>query len=156
MYTGKIIALFALAISSVSFAQATGPGNVELSRSIFVERGGLGGAARTLETTREFRAGDTIVLMVRWTANAQNRGFVVSSPVPATLDYRNSSLLNQTVSVDGGRNWGRLASLRIIESGRIRTANPQDVTHLRWHISAREAARGSGQFTYSAIVKRFG
>jgi hypothetical protein len=53
------------------------------------------------------------------------------------------------VSVDGGKTWGKLGKLRIGS----RLATPEDVTHVRWRISAAHAALGRGDIAYSGIVR---
>ena len=47
------------------------------------------------------------------------------------------------------KRWGKLDDLRIGN----RIATPEDVTHVRWHVPANQAARGAGEITYSAIVR---
>ena len=56
-------------------------------------------------------------------------------------------------STDGGRNWGQLGIMRMRDRDGTRLASPEDVTHLRWRVADSEAARGSGRFTYSALVR---
>ena len=94
------------------------------------------------------QSGDTVVLMLAW-RSPQDRPFTISSRVPRTLAFRASGGEEPQVSVDGGRNWGTLAELRV----RGRPATSTDVTHVRWDVANPRAMRGRGVFTYSAVVR---
>lgn len=124
---------------------------VEISRAVYVERkvAAPGGRVqRALEPAAELRRGDQVVLMLEWSAPVRD-GFVVSSRVPRDLTFRRSGGAEAQVSIDGGRSFGPLETLRI----GARRATPEDVTHLRWQVSEADAATGRGMLTYSAIVR---
>ena len=87
--------------------------------------------------------------MVSWYKMGGQGAFTVTNPLPRSVYYQGSADGTEQVSIDGGRHWGKLDALRI----GARIATPEDVTHVRWHISAGEASRGSGEITYSAIVR---
>ncbi|ABC63126.1 hypothetical protein [Erythrobacter litoralis] len=124
---------------------------VAIEKSVYVERADVraGKPVRALEPAEEVRKGDTVVLMLEWNAPGRERSFTVSSRVPRDLAFQRSGGKAPQVSIDGGRNWGDLAELRI----GARRASPEDVTHLRWQVSNAEAALGRGVLTYSAIVR---
>ena len=94
-------------------------------------------------------SGDRVVYVVRWTRMGGQGGFTVTNPLPKKVYYQGSADGREEVSLDGGRSWGKLDALRVGN----RLATPEDVTHVRWRVPANEAARGSGQITYSAIVR---
>ena len=146
-------AMLAAALCAPAFAQ----GKVALESAVFVERKGHtsdGRVEKRIEPAGQLARGDRVVLMVEWQAGTRSRGsFAVTSPIPRTLAFQRASEEGTEVSVDGGRNWGRLGTLTISEADGKRLASPQDVTHLRWQVSPREAARGRGRITYSAIVR---
>lgn len=148
-----LAALPALLCGSPGFADSP----VQLDQAVFVERSGMGAArgnVRIIEPARRLFRGDRVVLVLDWeAARAQKGGFTVTSIVPPTLSFQRSSIGAQDVSVDGGRNWGRLGSLHIRAPEGIRLATPEDVTHLRWRIPADLASKGAGRITYSAIVR---
>ncbi len=138
-----------LALSGSTPAIAGQP--IEISRSVYVERKvptAGGHIARALEPADELRRGDQVVLMLEWSAPARD-GFVVSSRVPRDLAFRRTGGVEAHVSIDGGRSFGTLESLRVGS----RRATPEDVTHLRWQVSETAAASGRGMLTYSAIVR---
>ncbi|MBO9498554.1 MAG: hypothetical protein J7496_11040 [Novosphingobium sp.] len=125
---------------------------ISLQSAVFVERlghTGDGRVQRRIEPAKTFRHGDRVILMIEWTAPPSQSGFAVTSAIPSTISYEDTSQDSVQVSVDGGRHWGLLGGLRI--DGR--QATPEDVTHLRWPVSPGEARRGSGRMTYSAIVR---
>ncbi|OZA93829.1 MAG: hypothetical protein B7X57_03695 [Erythrobacter sp. 34-65-8] len=147
----KKILLTLAAASLAAGATAAQPG-VEISRAVFIERKAAvapGRMALSLEPATTLKRGDVVVLMLEWTAPGRPDAFVVSSRVPRDLAFRRSGGMNPQVSTDGGKSWGELGTLRIGQ----RKATPEDVTHLRWHVSDTEAALGRGTMTYSAIVR---
>lgn len=123
-----------------------------ISRAVYVERTVVspdGTRARTIEPADALRRGDKVILMVETRASHAGAPLTLSSPVPAPLAFQESSSEEVEVSVDGGRNWGRLGTLRIADGGTMRLASPEDVTHLRWRFRGGRPAR----LTYSAIVR---
>lgn len=147
------LGIFGAAIAMACAAPLFAGGTIELTRSVFHERISESRAGRTVVPAQELRKGDNVILIVRWNSKERKEAFTVSAAIPSTLTYRASSVDEQTVSIDGGKSWGRLNSLMIRDGTGKRLASPEDVTHLRWRISAVQAARGSGQLTYSAIVR---
>lgn len=146
--------LFApIAAGLILAAPASAGSSVQLTRAVFHETAKPGTGAKTVNPASELRRGDTVILVVRWTNAEPASAFTVSSAIPEKLSYQASSRDAQVVSVDGGKSWGLLNQLTIRNQGTTRRATPEDVTHLRWRISRREAATGSGQLTYSAIVR---
>jgi hypothetical protein len=152
MRNGVFAALAMCLIAAPATAQAA----VVLSSAVFVERVSHtddGRIERRVEPASRLAKGDIVVLMVEWRNPRFDRGFFVSSPIPATLAFQGSSRDGEQVSVDGGRHWGELGSLTFRDSYGLRLASPEDVTNVRWPVSAQEAAQGSGRITYSAVVR---
>lgn len=148
--------VLAMLASSLIASPALAQSAVVLSSAVFVERlghTGNGQVERLIEPATRLTSGETVVLMVEWHAHSGSPGFDVASPIPSTLAFTGSSRDGEQVSVDGGRHWGTLGSLTIRDGYGVRLASPQDVTNVRWPVSAREAARGSGRITYSAVVR---
>ena len=138
-------------LASLAAAAVTAQSGVAIEKSVYIEREELraGKPVRALEPAAEVRKGDTVVLMLEWHAPGRENSFTVSSRVPRDLAFQRSGGHAPQVSVDGGRSWGRLASMRIGS----RRASPEDVTHLRWQVSDAQAAMGRGVISYSAIVR---
>ncbi len=143
-----------LGISAICLAAsaAAAQSAIAIQRSVYIENrdsGANGKQVRTLVRADRLRRGDTVVLLLEWTAPGKADSFVVSSRIPRDLAFKRSGAMAAQVSIDGGRNWGVLETLRIDN----RRATPEDVTHLRWHVSNADAAQGRGILTYSAIVR---
>lgn len=151
----RLITLAALAGCFLA-APAAAQNGVLLESSVFVERTGHTGdgrITRKIEPASRLVKGDRVVLVVEWSAANSSKPFAVTSPIPGTLTYRRSGREGEQVSVDGGKSWGALGELRIRDGGALRLASPADVTHVRWQVSPREAAQGSGRIAYSAVVR---
>lgn len=146
MRIGLLIGGAAMFAATVASAQSL----VQIDREVFVERSleRDGRTQRLLEPANTLQSGDTVVLMLAW-RSPQDKPFTISSRVPRSLAFRASGGDQPEVSVDGGRNWGTLAELRV----RGRPATSTDVTHVRWDVDNPRAARGRGVFTYSAVVR---
>ena len=145
----RLFACAALALGWPAPALATPA--VTIDSAVFVERVAAG-TARRLEPARRLAPGDRVVTVVEWRRQGgvgREGGFVIVNPLPAMLAYQESAGEVQEVSVDGGRTWGRLETLRV----GTRDAVPEDVTHMRWRIPAGNAARGRGRIAYAGIVR---
>ncbi|MHA6317247.1 hypothetical protein ACXYN8_06255 [Altererythrobacter sp. CAU 1778] len=110
----------------------------QIARSVFVERVAKGerGDIRTVESLESVRSGDRVVTVLQWNG-ARRDPFTVTSPVPRTLRFVDSSVPQTQVSTDGGRSWTMLAAVR-----------PESVTHLRWKVRP-----GIDRLSYSAVVR---
>jgi hypothetical protein len=137
-----------LALALAAPAAAIATPLIALDSAVFVERL-QPGKGRLLQPVSSLRRGDRVVYVVSWYKMGGQGAFTVTNPLPRSVYYQGSADGTEEVSIDGGRHWGKLDALRI----GARIATPEDVTHVRWHISAGEAARGSGEITYSAIVR---
>jgi hypothetical protein len=143
-FTATLICALAL---TAPLGAATSPA-VALDSAVFVERV-VPNKGRMLAPATALKRGDRVVYVVSWYRMGGQGGFTVTNPLPKKVYYQGSADGREEVSLDGGRTWGKLDNLRI----GARLATPEDVTHVRWKVPASEAARGSGQITYSAIVR---
>ncbi|HCF25410.1 MAG TPA: hypothetical protein DER67_07845 [Novosphingobium sp.] len=121
---------------------------VALDSAVFVERL-VPNKGRLLQPASVLKPGDRLVYVVSWYRMGGQGGFTVTNPLPRKVYFQGSADGREEVSIDGGRSWGKLDALRV----GTRLATPEDITHVRWRVPATEAARGSGQITYSAIVR---
>lgn len=79
--------------------------------------------------------------------------FVVTNPLPSAVALASDATAGTEVSVDGGKTWGQLASLKVAGTdGASRTATAADVTHVRWTIPT-IAPGASGEVQYHGIVR---
>ncbi|WP_292971798.1 hypothetical protein [Novosphingobium sp.] len=121
---------------------------IALDSAVYVEKV-KPGKGRMLQPAGRLTRGDRVVYVVSWYRMGGDGAFTVTNPLPRSVYYQGSADGAEEVSVDGGKRWGKLEQLRI----GTRIATPEDVTHVRWHVPASQAARGSGEITYSAIVR---
>ena len=140
------------ALASLAATPAGAKQLVSLDSAVFVERQQTGNI-RSLEPVDHLTRGDRVVTVVTWQRvhrGADRTGsFTVTNPLPRTIAYQTSARDDEEVSIDGGRTWGKLGTLRVGS----RMATPEDVTHVRWRITAPTAAKGRGQIAYSGIVR---
>ena len=142
-FAGLGMCLAALALPGIAQAQPA----VSLDSAVYVERPSETG--RSLEPADRLSRGDRVVYIVTWYKFGGEGGFTVTNPLPRSVSYQGSANDDEEVSVDGGKSWGHLGALHI--AGRL--AAPDDVTHVRWRVTALRAARGSGRIAYSAVVR---
>ncbi len=140
----KLSCALALVVPIVALASPS----VALDSAVFVERV-VPNKGRLLQPASTLKRGDRVVYVVSWYRMGGQGGFTVTNPLPKKVYYQGSADGREEVSLDGGRSWGKLDALRV----GARLATPEDVTHVRWKVPASEAARGTGQITYSAIVR---
>lgn len=139
--------LLATALAAGATSAQASP-SVAIDSAVYVEHQAPGGTRR-LEPARRLSPGDRVVTVVSWFRVGGDGSFVLTSPLPRSLAFQASARTEEEVSVDGGRSWGRLGTLR--HGGRVATA--EDVTHVRWRIDPTRAGRGSGHIAYSGIVR---
>jgi hypothetical protein len=141
----KAAIVLTAAILFAASAPAPAKPRVALASNVFVERSEP--SSRILQPATRLRRGDRVVTILTWKRAAPDAGqFTVTNPLPRALQFEDSADERQQVSVDGGRNWGQIGTLRIGN----RLATPEDVTHVRWRIATPAPA---GQLAYSAIVR---
>lgn len=144
----RFLTRLGLALALAAPAAAVATPLIALDSAVFVERV-QPGKGRLLQPASSLRRGDRVVYVVSWYKMGGDGAFTVTNPLPRSVYYQGSADGAEDVSIDGGKTWSKLERLRVGN----RLATPEDVTHVRWRISAVEAARGSGEITYSAIVR---
>ncbi len=98
--------------------------------------------------------GDKLVFSTAYrnTGSEAVKDFVVTNPIPAGVALAPLGADKLEVSVDGGKSWGKLASLKVADAAGPRTAQAGDVTHVRWVLPV-VAPGASGKLTYNALVR---
>lgn len=149
----------------VSAPLQAAPGGVSLSSDARIERVELGADGK--EHTVMKSPGEVIVVpgdRVVFTLSYRNggsdaaNGFRATNPMPAPVQFVSAAEEWAEVSVDGGKNWGKLATLKVpakAEDGTSveRAAGPEDVTHVRWVFASAIAPGSEGSLTYRGIIK---
>lgn len=99
--------------------------------------------------------GDTLVFTTSYRNESGSpvTGFTIVNPVSSDLLLSDEAATQTEVSVDGGKTWGQLADLSVIDSeGEENPAGAGDVTHMRWVISEVPPA-SAGKVQFSATVR---
>lgn len=150
-----VLAFMLLLMPGVAYAAS----DVVLSSTVFVEKtvSEPNGRSKTvLEAPKVVVPGDRLVFVLSY-HNVGPRpaaDFTVTNPLPGAVSYQGSADDAAQVSVDGGRNWGTLAALRIKESdGSTRGARMEDVTHVRWPMKRAIAPGAKGKLSFRGIVR---
>ncbi len=148
-------ALAAPTLAPATLAPAGGQvalrGDVKAEKSVVVN----GVIKLQLVAPKAVLPGDRLLFSTAFTNTGAKpvQNFVVTNPVPAAVSVAPDSAAALQVSVDGGKSWGRLASLTLANGkGGRRGALATDITHIRWTIPV-IAPGASGKVEYHAIVR---
>lgn len=140
--------------------------SVSLSSEAFIERTEI--AADGKESTVLKRPQDVVVVpgdRVLFKLVYANRGseaasdFRAVNPMPAPVRFVAAAEDWAEVSVDGGKNWGKLETLTVPVAAAegapatSRAATPDDVTHVRWVFTTPIAPGASGTISYRGVIK---
>jgi len=140
-------------------AAAMAAGEVSLASDVFVERireDAQGKQRVVLEPPSVVTPGDRLLFKLSYrNAGAQPAaGFVVTNPVPDSVAFVAADGSDAKVSVDGGKSWGPLATLKVAQpDGSKRAATAGDVTHIRWAFAQPIAAGSGGTLSFRGVVK---
>lgn len=150
-----LLAFFAL----LSPIAAHAANDVSLTSSVFVEKSVPQTDGKTrlvLEEPKVVVPGDRLVFVLAY----KNLGgkpatdFVVTNPMPGAVAYQGSGDAGAVVSIDGGKNWGALPSLKVRKAdGTVRAAYPEDVTHVRWAMKAPIPVGAAGKLSFRGVVR---
>lgn len=148
-----LVAMFGLALPAAAQEQPISlAGDVMLVK---VETSETGESKTTLVEPGVIVPGDRLIFGTDYAnsgAQAVN-DFVVTNPVPAPVRLASDADPELTVSVDGGKNWGKLGALTVTsEAGEARAAAHTDVTHVRWVLSVVKPGE-KGRLEYPAIIR---
>jgi uncharacterized repeat protein (TIGR01451 family) len=149
------LTLFALLVPATAFAAD----NVSLTSKVFVERvkPGVDGKPVTVrEEPGVVTPGDKLVFVLGYRNGGAEpaTGFTLTDPIPLSIAFVGSDDQSAIVSVDGGKSWGALASLKVVKAdGTSRPAVAADVTHIRWSFSRPIAAGSRGELSFRGVVE---
>lgn len=151
--------LAAAALAAPAIAQHAAPAPVSLSSKIFVAKrvtDAQGKTKNVLVSPDRVLPGDPLAVVLDY----ENRGtrpataFVIDNPIPAAVTFTGVEQAWAVVSIDGGKSYGPLATLKVKKAdGTLRAAIPQDVTHVRWKFAQPIAPGAKGKVTYFGLVK---
>ncbi|KTE23169.1 MULTISPECIES: hypothetical protein [unclassified Sphingopyxis] len=151
--------LLILLLATLAPAPAFAANQVALDNNVFVERVSTDASGKQrvlLEEPKVVVPGDRLVFVL----NYRNAGgepadkFVITNPMPSAVRFAGAADASPIVSVDGGKAWGALDTLSVIQpDGTRRPAQPADVTHIRWAFQKPIPAGGTGKLMFRGVVK---
>ena len=133
--------------------------NVALSSDVFVERKieqANGKTAFVLEQPHTVTPGDNLVFVVKYknVGRAPAIDFSVTNPLPKAVSFNGTSDGSEIVSIDGGKTWGELSTLKYRNgNGDFRPALMTDVTHIKWKFNRSLSVGSEGKLIYRGTVK---
>jgi len=133
--------------------------NIALSSEVFVERTVAKPDGRTstvLETPSTVVPGDQLVFVVKYknVGTSTANDFTVTNPLPQAVAFKGTADGKEVVSVDGGKQWGTLSSLSVIDAdGEKRPAQLTDVTHVKWNFNQSLSVGSEGKLIFRGAVK---
>jgi uncharacterized repeat protein (TIGR01451 family) len=156
-----IFALTALFAPAAALAQvpAAPAGSVKLTSETFVAKAVTD--AKGVKSNKLFPAtrvlpGDPIVFQLTYNnlGKAPAARFVINNPVPNGVEFTGVREASATVSVDGGKTFGTLSSLKVKGvDGKLRGAVNADVTQIRWSFAQPIAVGAKGNVMFYGLVK---
>ncbi len=153
--------LFLVAGASLWLGAAHAAGGLQLSNEVFQEiqvPGADGKPERKSVPAAMVVPGTEVfyVITYRNTGDQPAEKIAITNPVPAELEYvavLGPASANQ-VSVDGGKQYGALASLSVPDAdGKPRAAQAADVTHVRWMLGTAVSPGDGGKVSFKARLK---
>lgn len=157
MKVAHITGFIALISTQSALAGEPAPRAVELHGEVKLVRVVIedGKERQVLAEPKVVVPGDRLVFSTRYhNAGAAPVGnFELTNPLPAAVMLDPAEPASGEVSVDGGKEWGRLGALTVPNgTGGTRPATAADVTHLRWKLPTL-APGATGTLTYHAVVR---
>ncbi len=142
-----------------ALAQAGAANNVKLTSETFVAKAVTdekGVKSNKLFPATRVLPGDPLVFQLTYNnqGTAPVTRFVINNPVPNGVEFTGVREASAIVSVDGGKTFGALATLKVKGAdGKLRPASATDVTQIRWTFTQPIAAKAKGTVMFYAIVK---
>ena len=153
-----LLVLPALAIPAAAIAQTSA---VTLTAKAYVARATVDAQGKKKNQLFDpdktsVTPGEPIVMILTYRNNGAlpATAFEINNPIPAALIYTGVEQPWAVVSVDRGKTFGALATLRVpTANGGTRPALPSDVTHVRWKFAQPIAPGAGGRVMFYGTVK---
>lgn len=152
----RIALLFLSALmptAALAASQVTLTSHIAVVRTTVVAGGK---AVTSYEEPKLVTPGDRLLFTLEYSNSSGKAAdnFVVTDPIPSGVMFAGNESAGAQVSVDGGKTFGALASLKATDStGKQRPATTSDVTHVRWSFPRAVPAGDHGELRFQAIVK---
>lgn len=142
-------------LATTAFAGAAQAQSVTLAASVMQEKivDQNGQRTVTLIPAARVTPGDAVLYTLSYTNKGAKPAeqVVLTNPVPGDMAFVSAD--GALVSVDGGKQFGAIADLKVTgKDGAMRAATPDDVTHVRWNLAA-IAPGTAGRVMFKARLK---
>ncbi len=103
--------------------------------------------------------GEEVIYSLRFTNDAAEpaEAIVLVMPVPDEISYVEGSVTGGDAKVafsaDGGQTYVARGRLTVVEAGRERPAKSDEITHIKWTLSAALDADESGEIAFRGVLK---
>jgi len=154
-------AILALAILAAPMAFATG--TMKLTNEVFQEidaKGPSGEPIKQIVPAAKVVPGTEVIYVITYKNDGAEpaEDVVISNPLARELSYKDESANGEgaaiDLSVDGGKTFGSLASLTVVdEQGKSRPAKSGDITNIRWTLDGAVPPGGEGQVSFRAVLR---
>jgi len=148
-----ILTLIALTAPMAAMAES----QVITKMSSFVEKTvNQGNSTKlVLEERSKVFPGEKIVYVLSYHNAGQSAAsnFAITDAIPGPIAFDSTPDSSALVSVDGGKSWGVLATLKVPTPKGLRAARPEDVTHIRWALKSVIPAGAEGKLSFRGVVK---
>lgn len=158
-HTAKIAFTFLAALLVSTGAVADGGGHLKLTTTVQKEQVTLaddGKEERELVDASTVVPGESVVYTITFenVSGEAAENVTITNPVPSNLTYEPGSAFGPGAdiqfSVDGGTQYDAPDALTVTEDGEVRTAQPEDYTHIRWVMNENLAAGAQGEARFRA------
>lgn len=155
----KVLALLAAAPLALVTAEAS------MTARQVVEKEVVTASADGKETIKRVPAdkvtpGETVVYSIKYKNDGADPAadIILVMPVPKEVAYVEGSIdgddgASVSFSADGGETYVARGRLTIVEGGETRPARGDEITHVKWTLTAPVAARAEGEVSYKAVLR---
>jgi uncharacterized repeat protein (TIGR01451 family) len=156
---GQLIQFCLMLAAFVLPEQAFAANSVALSSEVFLERTVSetdGKPKVVLLAPKVVTPGDRLIFILNYhnVGATPASNFVITNPLPEAVSYQGTADPTAQVSIDGGRVWGALATLKVQEAdSTFRAARLEDVTHVRWAMKNAIPAGAQGKLSFRGLVR---
>ena len=160
----RTILAFAAAAPLIS-AAALGSAHAAMTARQVVEKEVVTAAPNGEETVTRVPAdkvtpGETVVYSIRYKneSAAPAGDIVLVMPVPKEVAYVEGSVAGAekasiSFSADGGATYVARGRLTVVEGGEPRPARGDEITHIKWSLSAPVGPQAEGEVSYKAVLR---
>jgi uncharacterized repeat protein (TIGR01451 family) len=149
-----------LAVAALPLPALAAP-KLDLKTEAFreVEQTGKDGKkTKAMVELKKATPGDKVIYVITYhnIGNETVDNVKVDNPVPKGLIYEPGSAQGAgtrfEVSIDGGHHYGQLETMKVTADGQSRPARAEDVTNVRWTLTAPLKPEAQGSVSYRALL----